>query len=552
MLPKLKRKARKIWRKYARQQLIFSGLKRIAVVILMVGLNWAGIAAIGQTTGYFNDNENSSGNILDANSLDIALTASPSAGFLPAEKENYLLPGDFVVKEIEVSNIGLLEPEYDVSVAFAYSDPFCDALKVEAELNGVQRYDGLLKDLSLTSVASISSGSDEWRFSVGLPGNSKQFKGDTCEFSFVFRGHQDELSFGQGFYDEEKIDGVLTGGGEVVMNEFLPNPEGADNQQGLLGEWVEFYNNSSRSIDLTGWYIKDKAGHKKVINSANTLNGQTIIGPKGSGSEWLVLFMNDDILNNDGIDGGELVSFYNNSDELMDQYGYFQSVNDSDSQSDNTPGMQNSFSGIEQSAQEGKSYARIPDGIGYWVDPVPTPGGPNKLAETKEENKLENTIASASFSETLKSATGAVTGFISGEEETAASAGAEIVTDASDLAPVASESVEPSLSPSPEPSPETSPEISPEPSPELSPEPSVTPEPTDNQQPPAGDDSSIQAPQPTPEASAGIATEPAIPAEPVTIKPPAEPGPPPADPPAPAPALEQAPVPAEAPAATAE
>jgi len=584
--PKLKRRMREIWRESAKR-LTFGGLKKTAVIVLILGLNWAGIAAIGQTVSYFNDEENSFDNVLAAGSLDIVLTASPSAGFSPEEKANYILPGDFVVREIEVSNNGSLEPEYDVAAAFAYSDPFCNALSVKAELNGALKYEDLLKDFSLVSVASISGGLDEWQFSVGLPDGSKQFKDSTCEFSFVFRGHQDELPFGQGFYDEEKVDGVLTGGGEVVMNEFLPNPEGADDQQGLLGEWVEFYNNSSRPIDLTGWYIKDKAGHKKVISSANTLNGQTIIGPKGSGSEWLVLFMNDDILNNTSSDGGELVSFYNNSDKLMDQYGYFQSVNDSDSQSDNTPGSQNSFSGAEQSAQEGKSYARIPDGIGNWVDPVPTPGGPNKLVKTSEENELENVIAieeqtaSPSFSETLGAAASTITEFVSGGEEAVTSPSAETVADAPDLAPVASESVEPSLSSSPEPSPETSPEpsvtpeppldspagddltgqalpspeaspeISPEPSPEISPspEPTVIPEPTGTPAAPSSDGASL-APE---------GREPAIPIEPVTVEVPTEPASPPADPPLPtspsenlggqaAPAPEQASAPAEAPA----
>ncbi len=32
-------------------------------------------------------------------------------------------------------------------------------------------------------------------------------------------------------------------------------------------------------------------------------------------------------------------------------------------------------------APENKSYARIPDGFGAFVDPVPTPGEPNKLEE---------------------------------------------------------------------------------------------------------------------------------------------------------------------------
>ena len=32
-----------------------------------------------------------------------------------------------------------------------------------------------------------------------------------------------------------------------------------------------------------------------------------------------------------------------------------------------------------------KSYARIPDGTGSWVDPIPTPGEPNKMEEIMPE-----------------------------------------------------------------------------------------------------------------------------------------------------------------------
>ena len=186
----------------------------------------------------------------------------------------------------------------------------------------------------------------------------------------------------------------------------------------------------------------------------------------------------------------------------------------------------------------------------------------------------ENQSASLSFSETLGAVAGAITGFVLGEEETAASASIETIVDVPDLTPVASGSGEPPLdSPAGDLTgqalPETSPEVSP--SPEASPEPLVIPEPAVTPAPstspsvvsPSGPNGSGQAtetPQPqadstgSPQAGDGsliqTVTEPAIPAEPVTVEAPTEPVPPPADPPAPEPVSEQAPAPApEAPAA---
>jgi hypothetical protein len=58
-------------------------------------------------------------------------------------------------------------------------------------------------------------------------------------------------------------------------------------------------------------------------------------------------------------------------------------VYDMDSESNNTPvGDNQNPSGTETAGNEGKSFARIPDGTGNWVDPIPTPGGPNRLEET--------------------------------------------------------------------------------------------------------------------------------------------------------------------------
>jgi len=148
----------------------------------------------------------------------------------------------------------------------------------------------------------------------------------------------------------------------VVLNEILPNPEGG-------GEWVEIYNKEGGpAVDLAGWYVKDKDGNTQTIAEANTNTGSTVIGTCGSGDEWLVVYLDEEMLDDDG----DTVYLYDIFDDLIDSYSY------------------------EGDAPVGKSYARIPDGIGDWVDPVPTPGGVNKLGELNlvesEEKEIDPEI----------------------------------------------------------------------------------------------------------------------------------------------------------------
>ncbi|OHA77825.1 MAG: hypothetical protein A3G10_00895 [Candidatus Wildermuthbacteria bacterium RIFCSPLOWO2_12_FULL_49_9] len=170
----------------------------------------------------------------------------------------------------------------------------------------------------------------------------------------------------------------------VVLNEILPNPEGDDNQDGLLGEWVELYNLGDSAVNVASWYLEDdsSSGNRQTISDSNTHTGSTVIGAMGSGSEWLVVFMAGVVLNNTG----DTVSLYNTADELQDEHIYGTSANDQDSDTDTTPGEENEPADDDDAGNEGKSVARIPDGAGDWFDPVPTPGGPNKLEDFGEED----------------------------------------------------------------------------------------------------------------------------------------------------------------------
>lgn len=140
----------------------------------------------------------------------------------------------------------------------------------------------------------------------------------------------------------------------IVINEFLPNAVGEDNEPKPDGEWVELYNRGGGAVDVAGWMLYDALDdHELLIEIGNIDTGNTLIPPGG----FLVVYRNGDsdfALNNTG---GDTVRLYNgkigDGGLLIDSHAY--TIN----------------------APEGKSFARVPDGSSNWIDPVPTPGGPN-------------------------------------------------------------------------------------------------------------------------------------------------------------------------------
>ena len=53
----------------------------------------------------------------------------------------------------------------------------------------------------------------------------------------------------------------------IVINEFLPDPEGSDQE----GEFVELFNNSDTTADLSSWKIKDKTASSFTIDPGTTM-----------------------------------------------------------------------------------------------------------------------------------------------------------------------------------------------------------------------------------------------------------------------------------------
>ena len=72
--------------------------------------------------------------------------------------------------------------------------------------------------------------------------------------------------------------GTCLGADAIRINEFLANPDGTDSS--ALLEWVELYNNSSQSVDLTGWVLergKSSYGEVATLSGSIAHNGTFVI-----------------------------------------------------------------------------------------------------------------------------------------------------------------------------------------------------------------------------------------------------------------------------------
>ncbi|MEK7116710.1 MAG: lamin tail domain-containing protein [Patescibacteria group bacterium] len=347
-----RRKRKKIFKKFEKTLFKFAPAALLIIGILTFN--------VYSTNAYFNDIENSIGNNFSAGILDINISGRNISGIVNS--------GNATTTTITLSksNPANLNYQYFASSTILDTDQTaCDYIAISAS-SSPQIISSPLKNF--ISFASAPIGPVQWDFTFTATDSIPSADlGKICNFKISYIAWQTNLPNSlQGFSDVAEIDGSIQIGTaptvpivpDVVLNEFLPNPIGNDSADAPDGEWVELYNNSStNSFDLSSWYIRDASATGKVdILLNNTYDfsihaSSTIIAPKG----WLVVYMNKEFLNNSGT---ETITLFNSSGVQQDFYSY-------------------ASSGVPIN----KSFARIPDGTGAWVDPIPTPGGPNKAEE---------------------------------------------------------------------------------------------------------------------------------------------------------------------------
>lgn len=127
---------------------------------------------------------------------------------------------------------------------------------------------------------------------------------------------------------------------QVVINEFLPNPNEGDN------EWVELYNLGSSAVGLSGWTLSDSKDHSNSLD---------VLSEILAGKFAVYIYSGDGWLNNDG----DSVILKDNLGAVVNTYSYTSSFTDN------------------------QSLGRCPDGSENWVkfnshsrgvsNPTPTP-----------------------------------------------------------------------------------------------------------------------------------------------------------------------------------
>ena len=185
-----------------------------------------------------------------------------------------MLPGDSVGRDIKViKKDGSLPFKYNAqTVKISGDDNFCNALKLEAKLEGVTKYsDGLMGLNIVPPVVIGSDNQDDWLFTITLPSDTPStLQNKSCQFKFVFDGWQTNFeNSSQGFSDTEEILNTITTGrwvspGDVVINEVM----WMGSTDSSSDEWIELKNNTDYEIDISNWRIDGavagKSGHLEI------------------------------------------------------------------------------------------------------------------------------------------------------------------------------------------------------------------------------------------------------------------------------------------------
>jgi DNA/RNA endonuclease YhcR with UshA esterase domain len=153
---------------------------------------------------------------------------------------------------------------------------------------------------------------------------------------------------------------VVSLGDEIIINEFLPNPEGSDEK-----EWIELKNISNEEINLSGWQIDDSEGGSR----SHTIPEGTLINPNGF---LLLERQKTKIALNNTTDS---VRLFNNTGDLISQIDY-------------------------EGAKEGLSYALEKNGNWFWSK-AHTPGQENVIAAITINELEDKSLKSGKIIETI-------------------------------------------------------------------------------------------------------------------------------------------------------
>lgn len=196
--------------------MIYKSIIKIASILLIIVLNWIGLSAVIETFALYSDAEASNNNFYQAGTLDFSLQGG---NWQPEEKAVNLLPGESVTTTISVINDGSFDFVYNASTTIDQESnlDFCNALNLKVADNSTTLYEGSLASLNFSPPILISNSQDDLLFTLTLSSSYiPPEDGANCIFKFIFRGWQNGLSFGQGFFDEEELENEVQIGGSTT------------------------------------------------------------------------------------------------------------------------------------------------------------------------------------------------------------------------------------------------------------------------------------------------------------------------------------------------
>jgi hypothetical protein len=239
---------------------MYKSFKKILIALLIVGLNWTGLSAVGNTVAMFNDVESSVENVLEAGVIDFTLNDN---GFDPLKSAVSMGPGDITRKIIDVVPDVLSNPlqYYASSTNFSGDDVFCEGLNVDLKFDDGTKYGGdtfyssSLLGFKTTATTSL----DSWMYEFGA--GAQNFQNKVCEFDVDYNGWQTRHEYPTyeqgGFSDTEKIKNKISSWGfriNKVYYDVVPD-RGSEGDN----EWVEIYNQTNIDLDISGWEICDNS-----------------------------------------------------------------------------------------------------------------------------------------------------------------------------------------------------------------------------------------------------------------------------------------------------
>jgi hypothetical protein len=190
-------------------------IKRVSAVIiicLFVLTMTKPVYAGSVINQFFSDNESSTENNFSASTLFFDLTdtadnplSSPYFDF------SNMIPGSSQTKTVRVRKEGIEDFKYNFSYSkIAGEDELCNALKIEAKLEGMTIYNGKLLTLNFDPKPVISSaGVDQWEIKIYLEDSSSELKNKACSFDLTVSGWQMDSDGSWGFKDSHSVNNLV-------------------------------------------------------------------------------------------------------------------------------------------------------------------------------------------------------------------------------------------------------------------------------------------------------------------------------------------------------